>query len=263
MGMKATLKRSVRGALKSFGLGITNYEWLESLKANSKVMERNSGAYEDLELLRALPEEQAGKLLKILPDSQAQFRQDLFVLSETNFKQGGFFVEFGATDGHYDSNTYMLEKFLGWKGIVAEPALRWHAAPRQNRTCAIETDCVWRRTGESLTFNEAKSGTLSTIDQFSGQDLHRDARSLGQKYSVKTISLDDLLEKYAAPEVIDYLSIDTEGSEFEILSHYSFEKHPIRIITVEHNYSPQRDNIFNLLTEKGYKRVYEGAFTVR
>ena len=61
-------------------------------------------------------------------------------------------------------------------------------------------------------------GELSTIDLFSNSDMHSQMRKQGRKYQVKTISLEDLLDKYDAPLVIDYLSIDTEGSEFEILS---------------------------------------------
>jgi len=72
----------------------------------------------------------------------------------------------------------------------------------------------------------------------------------------KTISLEDLLGKYDAPSVIDYLSIDTEGSEFEILSSFNFEKYKFRIITCEHNYTENREKIHSLLNEKGYVRKY-------
>ena len=49
----------------------------------------------------------------------------------------------------------------------------------------------------------------------------------GKKYRIKTISLEDLLLKYNAPVVIDYLSMDTEGSEYEILSAFNFDKYKI------------------------------------
>ncbi|MBT8545252.1 FkbM family methyltransferase [Polynucleobacter paneuropaeus] len=75
---------------------------------------------------------------------------------------------------------------------------------------------------------------------------------------MKTISLADLLIKHNAPKVIDYLSIDTEGSEYEILSHFDFESHQINIITIEHNYTEMREKIYNLLVSKGYKRKYLG-----
>ncbi len=74
---------------------------------------------------------------------------------------------------------------------------------------------------------------------------------------MRTISLIDLLEKNNAPEVIDYLSIDTEGSEFEILSAIDFNKYKFSVITCEHNYTEQREKIFQLLTSAGYRRVFE------
>jgi len=104
----------------------------------------------------------------LLAQSKAQLRQDMFVLFETNWKRGGFFVEFGATNGIDLSNTYLLEMAYGWQGILAEPARLWHADLMTNRRRAkIETQCVWKASGASLRFNEAKAPELSTIQDFS------------------------------------------------------------------------------------------------
>ncbi|MBK7635080.1 MAG: FkbM family methyltransferase [Saprospiraceae bacterium] len=54
---------------------------------------------------------------------------------------------------------------------------------------------------------------------------------------------------------IDYLSIDTEGSEYDILSSFNFDRYTFGIITVEHNYTAYRDRIKDLLESKGYRRV--------
>ena len=61
--------------------------------------------------------------------------------------------------------------------------------------------------------------------------------------------------KYDAPQRIDYLSIDTEGSEFEILKEFDFRKYTFSIITVEHNYTAKRESIFQILSSHGYQRV--------
>jgi hypothetical protein len=83
-------------------------------------------------------------------------------------------------------------------------------------------------------------------------------RKSGHSYDVKTISLKDLLEKYRAPDEIDYLSIDTEGSELEILSSFDFDRYQFKVITCEHNFTRMREKIFSLLTEHGYVRKYIG-----
>ena len=197
-----------------------------------------------------------------LGNSKSQLRQDLFVLSELDFKVDGYFVEFGATDGIRWSNSYLLESSYNWRGILAEPAKLWHEALTLNRNAHIEKNCVWSETGKKLLFNEVNDpkhlGELSTIDTFSSADQHRMTRSSdNNKYEVSTISLNDMLNKYEAPRAIDYLSIDTEGSEYDILSTFDFDKYDIKIITCEHNFTSMREKIYNLLTQKGYLRKYE------
>jgi FkbM family methyltransferase len=208
---------------------------------------------------KELPPHKIPVVLALMAKSRSQLLQDLFVLSERDFKTSGYFVEFGATNGVALSNSYLLEKDFGWAGIVAEPARQWQPALSKNRTCHIETDCVWRATGETLEFRETDEGELSTISDYSSSDGHAEARKSGQNYPVRTISLIDMLKKYNAPSKIDYLSIDTEGSEFEILQAFDFDQFEFGVITCEHNYTPQRDKIHSLLQSKGYLRTWENA----
>jgi FkbM family methyltransferase len=193
----------------------------------------------------------------ILNKSKSQVRQDLFVLSELNFKQNGYFVEFGATNGIDLSNTYLLETEYGWSGILAEPATIWHQDLEKNRKAKIDKRCVWKNSGESIAFNETKVAELSTIDSHSSSDFHAKSREGGNKYSVQTISLMDLLAEHQAPEEIDYLSIDTEGSELEILENFDFQKYRFKIITCEHNYTPMREKLSALFEKSGYHKKYE------
>ena len=126
-------------------------------------------------------------------------------------------------------------------GILAEPARRWHKELRANRTCHIETDCVWSESNSHITFEEADWGELSGVRMASASDT----KSTGRTYTVNTISLFDLLNKYGAPKEIDYLSVDTEGSEFDILSSFDFSKYQFNVITCEHNHEPRREHLFS------------------
>jgi FkbM family methyltransferase len=252
----ATLKNLVKylanQALKPFNTCTVNISYLQQL------VEQNQRAIDDLEMLSEMPERHGRQLLKALRVSKSQLRQDLLVLSELDFKRGGFFVEFGATNGVTFSNTYLLEKEFGWTGILAEPARGWHNDLKKNRDAHIETNCVWRDSTSTLTFNETEIGELSTIDSYSSAPGHHyQARKQGKTYQVKTISFVDLLKKFNAPSQIDYLSIDTEGSEFDILSNFNFEKYQFKIITCEHNFQPAREKIYALLSSKGYVRKFE------
>lgn len=188
--------------------------------------------------------------------SSSQLFQDLFVLFTLRERQRGFFVEFGVCDGLTLSNTLLLESSYGWRGIIAEPASCWHDRLKRNRTCAISTACVWSESGVALSFNQTNEPELSTINQFSDRDSHAVAREGGNQYQVDTLSLLDLLVKYEAPKTIDYLSIDTEGSELAILEAFDFSKYDIKIITVEHNFTPQREAICALLSRNGYTNKF-------
>ena len=251
--VKAKFLQILKRILRIFGLGVTSYANLLNLTNLSQ-----NKSYQDFLFVRSLGDENQELILPLLSKSKSQLRQDLFVLNQLNFKKEGYFVEFGATNGLDLSNTYLLEKEYLWKGILAEPARVWEKDLYLNRPNAhIETMCVWKNSNSFLTFNEASAPELSTVDQFSYKDGHKYSRRSGNKYEVQTISLNDLLKKHNAPQYIDYLSIDTEGSEFDILSSFNFDYYSFRIITVEHNYTLQRDLIFSLLSEKGYIRKFE------
>lgn len=211
----------------------------------------------DLDFLAALPDAQVAELLKLLPLSQSQLRQDLFVLSELGFKHCGFFVEFGAASGKELSNTWLLEKHFGWSGILAEPAKCWHERLAVNRSSTIEHRCVWKTSGEKLDFAEASEAEISTLTSFKDGDLHAASRRSSRHYQVETISLNDLMAEHKAPDNPDYLSIDTEGSELEILQAFDFKRYPFKVITCEHNFTPAREKIHVLLTAAGYVRKYD------
>lgn len=223
----------------------------------SRKLGRDHDAKRALEMVMKTDRSSRGDVLRHLGDSKSQLQQDIFVLTELCFKTGGYFVEFGATNGVDLSNTYLLEKGFGWTGILAEPARSWHSELKKNRSSIIESKCVWSTSGQTLKFNETASGEFSTIDVFSDLDQHSRVRESGQRYEVETISLVDLLETYNAPNEIDYLSIDTEGSEYDILNSFDFERFKFKVITCEHNFTPQREKIHDLLTQHGYVRKFE------
>jgi FkbM family methyltransferase len=241
--MKALLKRYLESSARSVGLGLTSRRRLEELYAIE----------EDVEHIFTLIEKSV-----VGATRHSQLGQDLFVLLETGFKRDGYFVEFGATDGVRLSNTYLLETRYGWTGILAEPSPVWHEALLRNRTASIDFECVWNKTGEKIEFAIPEDPELSTISSYSESDLHFKARRAAPYIIVKSITLNDLLHRHGAPSRIDYLSMDTEGSEFDILKALDFEKYSFSIISCEHNYASNRSNIYDLLTSKGYFRVLSG-----
>jgi FkbM family methyltransferase len=195
--------------------------------------------------------------------SKSQLGQDLFALAAKGSLEPGFFVEFGATDGVSLSNTWLLEHKLGWQGILAEPAKHWHAALHSNRYCRIDTRCVLSQNNQILPFletqGEEQGGPVlsSTKRHANNGDWASDIRLRNSiEYDVTTVTLNSLLDDHQAPEVIDFLSIDTEGSELEILAAYEFTRRRINTICVEHNFQAPRQQIHALLSAQGYQRVH-------
>lgn len=187
--------------------------------------------------------------------SAAQLCQDLWVLWETGSKREGFFVEFGATNGRDISNTWLLENRYGWNGILAEPFSRWHAQLAANRRARIDHRCVWKESGQELQFvASAEMPEYSGLEARAFDDSHAAMRARsGERVLVQSVSLNDLLREHDAPSHIDYLSIDTEGSELDILQAFDFDRHRIDLISVEHDYNEvKRGAIRVLLQEHGY-----------
>ena len=85
-------------------------------------------------------------------------------------------------------------------------------------------------------------------------NLRKDSKSI----KVKTVSINDLLEEHNAPKNIDYISIDTEGSEFSILNELDLNKYNVSIFTIEHNFIEEKKNkVKDFLEKNNYLRVFE------
>jgi len=191
--------------------------------------------------------------------SKSQIFQDIFVLYLTELKKNGFFLEIGAGDGLNISNTYVLEKDFNWKGIVCDPLPTWHKSLEKNRNCTIDKRCVYETSKLEMVFEYCEkypevSGLRDELEIDNNYELRKDSKSI----KVKTISINDLLEEHKAPRDIDYISIDTEGSEYSILKKLDFNKYNVSIFTIEHNFiETKRNKVKELLEKNNYLRVFE------
>ncbi len=189
-----------------------------------------------------------------MPDYHSQMDQDR-LLDETIFcgMREGVFVDVGAYDGVIDSNTLMFERDRGWSGICVEanPAL----------FSSLEANCTAKCVNLAV---GAAEGVLPFVqvtgwDTFSGLADSMDPRHLGhipqhireKSGSITTIDitvtrLSKILSDHDLSE-IHYLSVDTEGSEPDILSSVDFNSVMVHVATVEANYNDQRDRIESLM----------------
>ena len=77
--------------------------------------------------------------------------------------------------------------------------------------------------------------------------------SIIKKFNIKSVSINDFFEKYSISEV-DYLSIDIEGLDYEVLMSIDFNKFNIKNISIEylHLTKFQKKNLINFLSKRGY-----------
>lgn len=246
------LRQHIRRLMAKANLAVTKLATFERLVANEQKLRRHEAFLKFSEYIR---DDHLRQAISLFPNSRGEIFQDIFVALVLGEKESGFFVEFGATDGVAGSNTWMFERQFGWDGVLAEPARVWHAQLAGNRCCRISHECVWMESGQTLQFHEVADAGFSTLQDYAGRDRHDRRRKAAIRYPVKTVSLDDLLKRSGAPRTIDFMSIDTEGSERDILSVFPFGDWEISIMTVEHNFRPDRVAIHDILSASGFVRV--------
>ena len=193
----------------------------------------------------------------------SQLYQDVFASFIVGEKFEKTYLEFGATDGFNLSNSYMLENSFNWKGVLSEPSPQWHEALIKNRKNSdIVTKCIWKESGKKLDFFMSDQGELSTLKDFIESDKismpgNTEVRKKsGKTISVETISLNDVIKKYFNNICPSYISIDTEGSEYEILKSFNLKKFRPQLFTIEHNHTDTEAKIDEHLIANGYIRIF-------
>ena len=186
---------------------------------------------------------------------KSQNLQDLIVLDLFGFKRNGVFIEAGACDGILNSNTFLLEKNYEWTGLLVEPIKEYYLQLEQNRDVIISNVALSQVNNQQLDFLITPSKDLSTIKGYEDNDFHSGNRKNYNITKVPTKTLDQLIVENLQNIEIDFLSLDTEGSEFDIIKSLDLLKHRINVICVEHNFSMNRDLIHNHLLENNYKKL--------
>lgn len=194
--------------------------------------------------------------------SFSQLGQDLAVVKYYNNKQNGYFVEAGASDGIELSNTYLLEKEFGWSGICVEPIpdiFKKLVENRPNSRCFQSP--LFSEADKDVVFSIAGYSLVSGITDFIGDKWKEHVKSTKRDVTIKTDTLMNILDKSNAPKFIEYLSLDTEGSEFEILKNFDFSKYKFGLVDIEHNdVEPSRTQIRELLLKNGYTYIGENRW---
>lgn len=169
-------------------------------------------------------------------------------------RRDGFFIEAGANDGFTQSNTYWLERFRGWRGLLVEPMPELAAEARLSRPGATVVECALVAADDTRETLRMRFGDLmSMVDGARDPDWWKGGTVLGWRdpgeYDVPARTLSSLLDDMQAPEV-DLLSLDVEGWEAPALEGLELSRHAPRYVLVEiHDRDSDRPPIEAVLKE--------------
>ena len=190
--------------------------------------------------------------INFLVESKSQNGQDLFALLSNDFKSSGVFIEFGAYDGVIFSNTHLLEKQFGWTGILIDPIPSHYESMKQNRNCKLIHGAITAEHKESILIEELPASDLSRFVN---------KRKIFKKvHKVKAFTLQEVIDQNLSSNEINFLSIDIEGDDIEILKSLDLSRYKIKAICVEHNFRENSDKIIDFMYKYGYDLVY-GEFS--
>lgn len=188
----------------------------------------------------------------------SQYGQDLIVAELIGRPRSGVFVDIGAHDGVSYSNTRYFERALGWTGVCVEPHPDAYERLTTNRTCQTQNVAVGGHNGEAELLTVVGQGEMlsslegahADVDRITGHVKQQGNQATLKRFRVPCWTLDRVLEASGLDHV-DYITIDTEGNEPDILREFSPQAYQVRVLTIENN--SQGGVIEGLMRDKGYR----------
>lgn len=187
----------------------------------------------------------------------SQSGQDRVIDRILQGKRDGVFVDIGGYDGVTGSNTLFFEIFRNWTGVLIEPSAQQLKRAQTVRKCPCLGYAVAGKTGKA-DFMEVTSGYMqmsgfldsydtNTLAQVRANPSHQEVIHRLPKKTLQAILREQKLKK------IDYLSLDVEGAELDILQGFAFEKYDIDFMSIENNL--QSSDLPEFMRTKGYELI--------
>jgi len=172
---------------------------------------------------------------------------DKKMLNYINFSDG-FYIECGANDGVNQSNTWYLEKYLNWKGILIEPLREKFKELKKNRSNKnFFYNVALSSPNNKKVFIENNGLMSKVINKI-------DKRTKLTETKCKTLTA--ILDQAFAPNLIDFFSLDVEGHEDKVIEGINFKKYNFKFFLVE----TKKKNVTQFLKENNYKLIKKMSY---
>lgn len=183
----------------------------------------------------------------------SQFKQDYYLYDRhfKNLKRTGTYIDVAANDAVQISNTYFFDRCLLWRGICVEGNPFYFDRIYRLRTCALVPTCVGKTEGEAVNFglmggaSGVVGGTNKHMETWARQK--REVHTLRERCT--TVGL--LMDKEQMP-VVDYMSLDVEGHELDVLKGIDWDRAKINVLTIEVSQNSS-EQITEFLVARGYR----------
>jgi FkbM family methyltransferase len=213
-----------------------------------KKLNKTSGIYEN------------EKVHPEIVNSYSQYGEDLIIDGIIGNKTNGFFIDVGANDPIILNNT---KRFYdrGWTGINIEPNPFLFKNIIDCRHRDINLNVGIGSQEQILPFYVLSADTLSTFDR---QSAERNYRDLGERIvktiHIQTLPLLKIFETYAKDQIVDFISIDVEGYELEVLKSNNWKRYRPYLLVIE--ITPRAIDIIPFLKDQGYELVFKNSGSV-
>ena len=198
--------------------------------------------------------------------SYSQEGEDLILERIFGDKKRGFYIDIGAHHPKRFSNTYLFYK-KGWRGINIEPkpGSKKYFDKIRNRDINIEAGIDMKT--QRLTYFMFNEPAINTFEHSNVETLLKNKNhKLIKTIEIETTTLKNICNKYLPEDVkIDFLSVDSEGYDLNVLSSNDWEKYrPTLVLVEDKNFNvedPMKSEIFKFLDDKGYKLLAKTFYT--
>jgi len=186
--------------------------------------------------------------------SSSQFQEDLLIDLLLNKKKTGFYVDIGANDPFFNSNTRRFY-LRGWRGINIEPGFSEFKKIAENRLEDINLNMAVSNESGNLTFYQiGNDSSLSTLD-------HNTATKMAEAYklpltsiTVEVLPLSQILDSYLDNRQIDFMSVDAEGHDLAVLKSNDWDKYRPTLVMIESNIDSKE--IIKFMDQKKYLYIF-------
>jgi FkbM family methyltransferase len=193
----------------------------------------------------------------LLSHSEGQLCQDIVAVLGSNQKMSGTFVEIGVGSGKSISNTYLLENEFGWNGLLIEPCRAFHSSIAEHRKAKLDKRAASSIEDAELEFFETTgNGEFSYASNAKAKSGKAPSDKKFTSYKVQTATLNRIFAEHKIPKTIDFISLDTEGSEIDILKGLDLSIYQVGLFCIEHNDRPGFvKGLDDILLPHGYRRI--------